>query len=126
MRAAIASAGLAPDEIDYVNLHGTATIANDLAEDRAVCAALPHGPWVSSTKGWTGHTLGAAGITEALITAYALEEQWIPRTLNCEAVDPRLRMRVATRSCDAPLRHAISNSFGFGGNNCSLVLSRAP
>jgi 3-oxoacyl-[acyl-carrier-protein] synthase-1 len=126
MRAAIASSGLAADDIDYVNLHGTATVANDLAEDRAVRAALPHGPPVSSTKGWTGHALGAAGITETLITAYALEQQWIPRTLGCEVVDPRLSMRVATESRAAALRHAITNSFGFGGNNCSLVLSRAP
>ena len=108
-----------------MNLHGTATPSNDAAESRALTSLFERVP-CSSTKGWTGHTLGAAGITEALITAYALEEQWIPRTLNCEAVDPRLRMRVATRSCDAPIRHAISNSFGFGGNNCSLVLSRAP
>jgi 3-oxoacyl-[acyl-carrier-protein] synthase-1 len=125
MRAAIASAALTAEHIDYVNLHGTATLANDLAEDRAVCAALPHRPPVSSTKGWTGHALGAAGITEALVTAYALEQQWIPRTLHCESVDPRLSMRVTTESRSAPLRHAITNSFGFGGNNCSLVLSRA-
>ena len=124
MRAAIASAGLAAADIDYVNLHGTATVANDLAEDRAVSTVLPHRPLVSSTKGWTGHALGAAGITEALITAYALGQQWVPRTLQCETVDPRLSMRIATASLAAPLRHALSNSFGFGGNNCSLVLSR--
>ena len=123
MRAAVASAGLEPDAIDYVNLHGTATVANDLAEDRAVCEALPHGPPVSSTKGWTGHTLGAAGITEALLTAYAVEQQWLPGTLHCATVDPRLRMRVATASRPARITHALSNSFGFGGNNCSLVLS---
>jgi 3-oxoacyl-[acyl-carrier-protein] synthase-1 len=125
MRDAIAAAGLAPGAIDYVNLHGTATLANDLAEDRAVCEALPHAPPVSSTKGWTGHALGAAGITEALITAYAVEQQWLPGTLNCGSVDPRLRMQVITTAREAPVAHALSNSFGFGGNNCSLVLSRA-
>ena len=124
MRAALAGAGLEPAAIDYVNLHGTATIANDLAEDRAVCAALPHAPPVSSTKGWTGHALGAAGITEALVTAHALEQQWIPGTLHCDTVDPRLRMRVVTSSRPARLTHAISNSFGFGGNNCALIFGK--
>jgi 3-oxoacyl-[acyl-carrier-protein] synthase-1 len=124
MRAAIDAAGLAPGEIGYVNLHGTATQANDLAEDRAVCRVFGQGTPVSSTKGWTGHALGAAGITEALVTAFALERQWLPGTLNCVTVDPRLGMRVMTTSEPARLVHAISNSFGFGGNNCSLVLSR--
>jgi 3-oxoacyl-[acyl-carrier-protein] synthase-1 len=124
MRAAIASAGLEPSDIGYVNLHGTATPANDLAEDRAVCATLAHDPPVSSTKGWTGHALGAAGITEALIAAFALERQWLPGTLNCTSVDAALRARVLTRSGRASVAHALSNSFGFGGNNCSLVLSR--
>jgi 3-oxoacyl-[acyl-carrier-protein] synthase-1 len=124
MRAALAAAGVPPQAIDYVNLHGTATRANDLAEDRAVCEALPHGPPVSSTKGWTGHALGAAGITEALITAFALERQWVPRTLHCTTPDPALKGRVVTASHAAPLAHALTNSFGFGGNNCSLVLSR--
>ena len=125
MRAAIASAGIEAAAVDYVNLHGTATVANDLAEDRAVCATLPHRPDVSATKGWTGHTLGAAGVTEALITAYALEHQWLPGTLNCRTVDPRLGMRVTTISRNVRLAHALSNSFGFGGSNCSLLLSRA-
>ena len=123
MRAALEGAALTPDDIDYVNLHGTATPANDSAEDRAVTATLPHRPACSSTKGWTGHALGAAGITEALITAFALEQQWRPGTLNCDAVDPTLAMRVETRSQPARLRHAMSNSFGFGGNNCCLLMS---
>jgi 3-oxoacyl-[acyl-carrier-protein] synthase-1 len=124
MREAIASAGLVPSSIDYVNLHGTATPANDIAEDRAVCEALPHRPPVSSTKGWTGHALGAAGVTEALITAFALERQWVPHTLGCTTPDGALGANVAVASSAAPLRHALTNSFGFGGNNCTLVLSR--
>jgi 3-oxoacyl-[acyl-carrier-protein] synthase-1 len=124
MHAAIEQAGLAPGDIDYVNLHGTATQANDVAEDRAVCTLFTHRPAVSSTKGWTGHTLGAAGITEALACVFALERGWLPGTLNCTNVDPRLRMRVELSSRPAALSHALSNSFGFGGNNCSLVLSR--
>ena len=109
-----------------MNLHGTATPANDVAEDRAVCEALPHRPPVSSTKGWTGHTLGAAGVTEALITAFALERQWVPAHAQLhDAVDRALAHARRDRLV-APRRiaHALTNSFGFGGNNCSLVLSR--
>jgi 3-oxoacyl-[acyl-carrier-protein] synthase-1 len=124
MHAAIEAAGLAPGDVDYVNLHGTATRANDLAEDQAVCTVFCHRPPVSSTKGWTGHALGAAGVTEALFCAFALERQWLPGTLQCTTADPRLSMRVETASRSAALTHALSNSFGFGGNNCSLVLSR--
>jgi 3-oxoacyl-[acyl-carrier-protein] synthase-1 len=126
MRAALEGAALAPYDIDYVNLHGTATRANDAAEDRAVTATMPRRPACSSTKGWTGHALGAAGITEALVTAFALERQWLPGTLNCDTVDPALAMRVETRSRPARLRHAMSNSFGFGGNNCCLVMAVGP
>jgi 3-oxoacyl-[acyl-carrier-protein] synthase-1 len=126
MRAALAAAGLDPASIGYVNLHGTGTVVNDVAEDKAVMAALPHRPPVSSTKGYTGHALGAAGIVEVLVTAFALARQWIPRTLGCARVDPAIAARVAIASTDAALEHAISNSFGFGGNNCSIVLSRQP
>ncbi len=76
---------------------------------------------VSSTKGWTGHTLGAAGITEALISAMCLSEGFIPATLNCERVDPALRVGLSSNEV-RPVRRALSNIFGFGGNNCSLIL----
>lgn len=119
---ALARAGLAPDAIDYINLHGTATPANDSAEDAALHrifgAAIP----CSSTKGWTGHTLGAAGVTEAIISALCLEHSWVPGTLNTRALDPSLRSRIVLSGEPHPLRHVLSNSFGFGGNNCSLVL----
>jgi 3-oxoacyl-[acyl-carrier-protein] synthase-1 len=124
MLAAIADASLRPEHIGYVNLHGTATPANDAAEDIAVSGTLPHRPPASSTKGFTGHALGAAGIVEALLTAFALERQWIPPTFGCRHVDPAFRSRIALQGGNAAIEHALSNSFGFGGNNCSLVLSR--
>src|SRR5436190_1495717 len=95
--------------------------AIDAAEDSAVHAVFGSATSAGSTKGWTGHVLGAAGITEALICVYALCEQWRPGTLNCITPDPSLRTRIERRSQAAPLRNVLSNSFGFGGNNCSLV-----
>ncbi len=121
MRRALASAGLSPDAVDYVNLHGTATRTNDAVEDVAVTAELGEVP-ASSTKGWTGHTLGAAGVVEALITAFAIERGWAPGTLNTAARDPAMALNLLTEGQEIPIRRALSNSFGFGGNNCTLVL----
>jgi 3-oxoacyl-[acyl-carrier-protein] synthase-1 len=75
----------------------------------------------SSTKGWTGHTLGAAGITEALIAALCLTQGFLPGTLNCERVDPSLSSRILRDNEVRAIRRVLSNIFGFGGNNCSLV-----
>jgi 3-oxoacyl-[acyl-carrier-protein] synthase-1 len=121
MRKALSGAGLVGRDIDYINLHGTASRANDLAEDRGVVSAVGKEPAASSTKGWTGHLLGAAGITEAVISALSLIDQWIPGTLNCERVDPALHSNLLVDSQTMRLRHVMSNSFGFGGSNCSLV-----
>ena len=125
MRDALARAGLAPDAIGYLNLHGTATPANDRIEANAVALQFPPGTHASSTKGWSGHTLGAAGILEAVIALLALEHGELPGMLHCEALDaacgPQIRIDNATRSID----YAMSNSFGFGGNNASLVFGRA-
>ena len=126
MREALACAGLEAGDIGYVNLHGTASRANDAAEDRAVHDVLGGRVAAGSTKGWTGHALGAAGIAEAIVCAIALAEAWIPGTLNCRSVDPAARSRIVIDSMPAPLRHVMTNSFGFGGNNCSLVLGRCP
>jgi 3-oxoacyl-[acyl-carrier-protein] synthase-1 len=93
-----------------------------LVEDKAVHQVFGSAPVVSSTKGWTGHTLGAAGITEALMTAICLKEAFVPGTLHCERVDPALKSRVIRNNEARPIRLAVSNIFGFGGNNCSLVL----
>jgi len=125
IEAALAAAGLRPADIDYVNLHGTATPSNDAAEDRAVVEVFGSATPCSSTKGATGHTLGAAGAVEAVIAALALRHGFIPGGAQTAATDPALRDRYVRTSRDAPLRRVLSNSFGFGGSNCSLVLGRA-
>lgn len=124
MRDALRRAGITGADIDYVNLHGTASQANDQAESEALAALLPADVFVSSTKGWTGHTLGAAGILEAVITLEALHNGHLPGTLNLEEPDPGLAFPVARENGYKQVRHAMSNSFGFGGNNCSLVFSK--
>ena len=121
MSEALARARLSPGAIDYINLHGTASRANDQSEDLAVTTVFGPGAPAGSTKGWTGHTLGAAGVTEALLTVMALEDGIVPGTLNCHVVDPQLQCRIDAKSRPAALRYGMSNSFGFGGNNCSLV-----
>lgn len=125
IEAALAAAGLRPADIDYVNLHGTATPSNDAAEDRAVVEVFGSATPCSSTKGATGHTLGAAGAVEAVIAALALRHGFIPGGAQTAATDPALRARYVRTGRDAPLRRVLSNSFGFGGSNCSLVLGRA-
>ncbi|MGF1527444.1 MAG: beta-ketoacyl-[acyl-carrier-protein] synthase family protein [Candidatus Competibacterales bacterium] len=124
MERALASAGLAPSAIDYVNLHGTATPSNDAAEDRAMATVFPQGVACSSTKGWTGHTLGAAGILEAVFACLAVEHGFIPQSLNTQRCDPNLHTAVALEPQRRPVARVLSNSFGFGGTNCSLVLGR--
>ncbi len=121
MRSALAMARVDSAKVDYVNLHGTGTRTNDAAEDAAIRAVLGDGVPRSSTKGWTGHTLGAAGLVEAVITAMAIRERFIPGTLNCVNVDPAIDGYVEIEGRDAPIRHALSNSFGFGGSNCALL-----
>ena len=125
MRAAIADAGLDAGEIDYINLHGTATPTNDLAEDRAVASVFGTQPPSSSTKGATGHTLGAAGGVEALIAMLAIEHGLMPAGLNVQQRDPALQLNYLTENREAPVRRALSNSFGFGGSNASLVFGAA-
>ena len=124
MRAALERAGLAPADIGYINLHGTGTRSNDAAEDAGVFSVAGDRVPVSGTKGWTGHTLGAAGAIEAVLTLLCLRHGYVPGTLNTRNVDPGLRTQVVLQGRDAPLEHAMSNSFGFGGNNCSLVFGR--
>jgi 3-oxoacyl-[acyl-carrier-protein] synthase-1 len=118
----LARAALQPADIDYINLHGTATRANDSVEDKAVYSIFGGATACSSTKGWTGHTLGAAGIIEALISAICLTQGFTPDTLHCQRVDPTLKSRILIEPEVRPVRHVLSNIFGFGGNNCSLVL----
>jgi 3-oxoacyl-[acyl-carrier-protein] synthase-1 len=94
-------------------------------EDIAVSAVFGTGTPCSSTKGWSGHVLGAAGILEAVIAGLCIRHGMIPGGLGIETVDPEFRANVATRNQDRPVRRVISNSFGFGGINCSLVLGAA-
>uniref|UniRef100_UPI000E209D19 beta-ketoacyl-[acyl-carrier-protein] synthase family protein n=1 Tax=Cupriavidus taiwanensis TaxID=164546 RepID=UPI000E209D19 len=124
MAQALAGAGLAPEQVGYVNLHGTATRSNDAAEALAMAAVLPGTP-CSSTKGATGHALGAAGALEAVICALALRHGLVPAGINTTQPDPALGVNYQLANQDTPLRYAMSNAFGFGGSNCSLLFARA-
>jgi 3-oxoacyl-[acyl-carrier-protein] synthase-1 len=121
MQQALQRAGVAAGRVGYLNLHGTATPANDAIEARAVAALFPDTLHASSTKGWTGHTLGAAGIVESVFALIALEDGLLPGTLNSAAADPACGPQVRFDNAERPLRYAMNNSFGFGGNNCSLL-----
>jgi len=125
MQRALAAGGLAPEAVGYVNLHGTATRSNDTAEGNAVAKLFGPGLPCSATKGATGHLLGAAGIAEAIISMLSLRHEWLPGTANSNAVDPACGCRVLLEGERAAPRYVLSNSFGFGGNNCSLVFGRA-
>jgi 3-oxoacyl-[acyl-carrier-protein] synthase-1 len=122
MRSALAEAGLHADQIDYINLHGTATPSNDTAEDHAVASVFGLHTPCSSTKGATGHTLGAAGGVEALIAMLAIEHGLMPAGLNIAQRDPALSLNYLLENEQAPVRTVLSNSFGFGGSNASLVI----
>jgi len=130
IRNAITDAGLEPDDIDYVNPHGTGTPENDKMECLGVTSVfgeraktLP----ISSNKSMIGHTLSAAGAVEAVITLLTLQHQRIPPTINYQVPDPAIPLDVVpNKARDAKVRHAISNSFGFGGQNVSLVMGREP
>src|SRR5262249_25568086 len=124
MAQALQQAGLAPADIDYINLHGTATPSNDAAEGAAVLALFGAATPCSSTKGHTGHTLGAAGGIEALICALALDHGLMPGGVGTQQLDARVPCNYLLNTMRRPLRHVLSNSFGFGGSNCSLVFSR--
>jgi len=126
MDGALRAAELSPCSIGYVNAHGTATLANDRAEAAAINAVFGVGAVpVSSTKGVTGHTLGAAGITEAIVVIQALEQQVLPPTAGLCEQEAGLCLDALTQARGARLHHAMSNSFGFGGSNCSLIFNRA-
>ncbi|KHK53698.1 3-oxoacyl-ACP synthase [Ralstonia sp. A12] len=124
MAQALTASGLDAKDIDYINLHGTGTLSNDAAEGHAIHALFDGTP-CSSTKGATGHTLGAAGALEAVITALALRHQILPAGINTTQPDPALALNYVTNSRAADMRTALSNAFGFGGTNCSLIFGRA-
>jgi 3-oxoacyl-[acyl-carrier-protein] synthase I len=124
MLDALARAQLSARDIDYVNLHGTATPANDRAEGRAVHDIFGAAAPCSSTKGVTGHTLGAAGITEAAISLLSLEQEFMPGSPTTREVDPETRCTIALQGEARKLSRVMSNNFGFGGNNCALVFGK--
>jgi len=127
MTAACAAAGVSPERIDYLNAHGTATPLNDSAETAAInrwagtCADRLR---VSSTKSSIGHLLGAAGAVEAVVCLMALRGQWLPPTSTLETPEPACKFSVVRSPAEAQLEYAMTNSFGFGGANATLVLRR--
>ncbi|HVR80888.1 MAG TPA: beta-ketoacyl-[acyl-carrier-protein] synthase family protein [Luteimonas sp.] len=125
MGDALTRAGVDASEVGYLNLHGTATPANDAVEARAVAALFPDSLHAGSSKGWTGHTLGAAGIVESVFALLALEHGLLPGTLNSSAPDAACGPQIRFDNAQREIRYAMNNSFGFGGNNCSLVFGRA-
>ena len=125
MAAALASAGLQPQDIDYINLHGTSTPANDAAEGKAVAALFGKSVPASSTKGATGHTLGAAGALESVICALSLSDGFLPGSPGTRELDPAIPIDYLLHGRSGSVRHALTNSFGFGGSNCSLIFGVA-
>ncbi len=127
---AIKDAGLSPDDVDYVNAHGTSTPENDKMEYLGVSTVFGERMKtvpISSNKSMVGHTLSAAGAVEAVFTLLTLQHQRIPPTINYAVPDPAIPLDVVpNKARDARVRHAISNSFGFGGQNVSLVMGREP
>jgi 3-oxoacyl-[acyl-carrier-protein] synthase I len=126
MQQALAMAELTPAAIDYINLHGTSSRTNDLIEGKLIEDMFPASTQCSSTKAWMGHTLGAAGITEGLIAVDALRTGLIPGTMNLTRLDEQMHFSIQAANVSADVNHVMSNSFGFGGNNCSLLFSRVP
>lgn len=122
MAQALAMAAIPASRLDYIHLHGTGTPLNDAAEDLAITAIGAHQVPASSTKGATGHTLGAAGICAVVLTALAMRAQRVPGTVNTQVVDPRFQGRILTQAAPQPVHRALINTFGFGGSNCSLVI----
>ncbi|MFJ6838327.1 beta-ketoacyl-[acyl-carrier-protein] synthase family protein [Streptomyces sp. NPDC091209] len=126
LRTALASAGVSPGDVDHVNAHGTSTPLNDAAESKVLHQLLGARATVTSAKGAVGHSLGAAGAIEAALTVLTLENQTVPPTANLENLDPAVELDVVAKSPRAQrIDVAVSNSFGFGGQNAVLVLTSA-
>jgi 3-oxoacyl-[acyl-carrier-protein] synthase II len=129
MQRAIRDAGIRPEDIDYVNAHGTSTGPNDKNETIAIKAVLGERAYsvpVSSTKSMTGHQLGAAGAVEALLCVQAIRHSVLPPTINYENPDPDCDLDyVPNRARPADIRVAMSNSFGFGGHNATLIIRKS-
>lgn len=126
MKQAIEKAGLTADQISYINAHGTGTLVNDLSESRAIATVFGDNmPPVSSTKGFTGHTLGAAGGIEAVFSVLAIQQNQLFPNIGFEQSMPEVAFTPITQCVShVPINHVCSNSFGFGGSNTSLIFSR--
>jgi 3-oxoacyl-(acyl-carrier-protein) synthase len=125
MQAAVKAANIDTNDIDYLNLHGTGTLDNDLSESEAINTLFANQkPPLSSVKGAFGHTLAAAGAIEAVVAATAISESLIPGNIGCRLPDPDLNLKPLMAAQHAPVNCVLSNSFGFGGNNAALVLAR--
>lgn len=122
MQAALLDAGIKPAEVDYLSLHGTGTLDNDLAEAKAVHRLFAEPPPLSSIKGATGHPLAASGAIEAVAAALAVARGLLPANTGCRQPDPALDLQPITQPLRQPTARVLSNSFGFGGNNCCLVI----
>lgn len=125
MREALTRAGLAPEAVGYINCHGTATPLNDQVEARAIRQVFASPPPAASTKAWTGHTLGAAGIAEAVFSLLALNDHFLPAGLNIDRPEDDWADFILRQSRHEAVDVVLSNSFGFGGSNCSLLLGSA-
>jgi 3-oxoacyl-[acyl-carrier-protein] synthase-1 len=126
MCAALEAAGLEGAQMDWVHLHGTGTRQNDAVEDQAVAAVCGRAVPASSTKAYSGHTLGACGILGVALAAEAMSRGFVPGCLGIAVADPDFAMQVAVANLARPVRHVLANAFGFGGTNCSLVLGQLP
>ena len=125
MRAAIKDGCISTSKIDYVNLHGTGTIDNDLSEARALDSLFAEDkPLLSSVKGAFGHSLAAAGAIEAVISAMSISDNFVPGNAGCNTPDPELRLNPVMEPIERDIQTVLSNSFGFGGNNASVVIGR--
>lgn len=122
MERAMEQAGITAADVDHVNAHATATPQNDLAESMAIAALFGDRVPVVSTKGYTGHLLGAAGATEAVFAIHAVRTGRIPRSLGSEDLDPEIRISVAAQGGERPIRRVLSSSFAFGGSNVCLAI----
>ena len=122
MQSALTDAGLCPEAVSYINLHGTGTPDNDLAEAKAIRRLFTRPPPLSSIKGASGHSLAAAGAIEAIVSTIAVAKGLMPANTGLLQVDPLLGVAPLTSPVDGPIRTVLSNSFGFGGNNGSLVI----
>jgi 3-oxoacyl-[acyl-carrier-protein] synthase I len=125
MQSALDAAALDPAEIDYINLHGTGTPSNDRSESQAVTSVFGATTPCSSTKGATGHTLGAAGALEAVISSLSIRNGLMPGGVHTSRIDPTLTAHYIRENKHARVRRVLSNSFGFGGTNCSLIFGSA-